>query len=295
MLRIGFIGTGMMGREMARRLLEAGHPLAVWNRSREKAQALVTAGAAWVDSPRAAAEWSEVVITMVTDSAASEAVICGPDGVLEGARPGLVLADMGSIAPEMSRAIAGRAKARGVPMLDAPVTGNPRVAADGKLGVMVGGSPEAFEACRPIFETLASKIVYVGRENGMGTTLKLINNLILGVAIEAVAEALLFAERVGIDPQRVVEITSVGGARTSAMETRGTRMIKRDFSPHFSTSNMHKDLTTAIALAESVGAPLPAARAAQVILAAAKSQGKGDLDSSVVLAVLESMREPPTV
>ena len=292
MHRVGFIGVGLMGREMARRLLEAGHPVTVWNRTQAKAQPLRAAGAAWAESPRSTARGSDVVITMVTDSAASEAVICGTDGVLDGAHPGLILVDMGSIAPEMSRSIAARASGKGVPMLDAPVTGNPRVAAEGKLGIMVGGRREVFEACRPLFEMLAAKIVHVGTENGMGTTLKLINNLILGVAIQAVAEALLLAERAGIDPHKVVEITAVGGARTGAMETRGPRMIQREFTPHFSTNNMHKDLTTAMALAEAVGAPLPTARAAQAILTAAKSQGKGELDSSAVLAVLESMSRP---
>src|SRR5574341_1523034 len=157
MQRIGFIGLGLMGQPMSRRLLEAGHPLTAWNRTAEKAKALLAAGAAWADSPGAVARASDVVITMVTDSAASEGVICRTGGVLEGARPGLILIDMSSIAPEMSRSIAGRAQARGVPMLDAPVTGAPRVAAEGKLGIMVGGSREIFEACRPVFEKLAAK------------------------------------------------------------------------------------------------------------------------------------------
>src|SRR3990172_4340448 len=126
MQRIGFIGLGLMGQPMSRRLLEAGHQLTVWNRTPEKAKALLAAGAAWRASPEAVAQASDVVITMVTDSAASEEVICGPGGVLEGTRPGLILIDMSSIAPEMSRSIAARAQARGVPMLDAPVTGAPK-------------------------------------------------------------------------------------------------------------------------------------------------------------------------
>ena len=137
---------------------------------------------------------------MVTDSAASEEVICGPGGVLEGAHPGLILIDMGSIAPEMSRSIAARAKAKGVPMLDAPVTGAPKVASEGKLGIMAGGPKETFDACLPIFQAMGVKIIHVG-ENGKGTTLKLINNLIMGVAIEAVAEALVLAAKAGIDPR----------------------------------------------------------------------------------------------
>ena len=288
MQRVGFIGIGLMGSQMSRKILEAGYPLTVWNRKKEKAGALLSAGAKWADSPKGVAQVCDVVITIVTDSAASEEVICGRNGVLEGAHPGLVLIDMGSIAPEMSRSIAERARAKGIPLLDAPVTGNPKVASEGRLGIMVGGPQETFEACLPLFEKMGVKIIHVG-ENGKGTTLKLINNLIMGVAIEAVAEALVLAAKAGIDPQKVLEITSVGGARTGAMETRGPRMIQHDFSPHFSVNNMHKDLSSALKLAEKVGASLPATSISREMLRAAKSQGKGDMDSCVVITVIEAL------
>ena len=288
MKRTGFIGTGLMGQPMARRLLEGGYPLTVWNRTAQRAKPLLEAGAVWADSPKTVAQASDVVMTMLTDSKASEEVICGKNGVFQGAHPGMILMDMGSIAPEVSRSIAVRAKDKGVPMLDAPVTGNPKVASEGKLGIMVGGPREAFDACLPIFEKMGIKIVYVG-ENGTGTTLKLINNLILGIAIEAVAEAFVLARKVGIDPQKVIEITSVGGARTGAMETRGPRMARHEFSPHFSTNNMYKDLSSVMKLAEEAGVSLPAASISTEMLRAAKSQGKGDLDSCVVMTVLEGL------
>lgn len=290
MERIGFIGIGLMGQHMANHLLKAGHPLTLWNRTADKAEELLAAGASWADSPKAVAEGSDVVITMVTDSAASEAVICGDNGVLEGAHEGLRIIDMGSIAPEMSRSIAERAKAKGIAMLDAPVTGNPKVAAAGKLGIMVGGPKDTFEACRPIFEKMGIVIVHAG-ENGMGTTLKLINNLILGVAVEAVAEAMVLAMKAGIDPKKVVEITSVGGARTGAMETRGPRMIQRNFAPGFSTSNMYKDLSSAMKLADECGVTLPTASISLEILRSAKTHGMGDLDSCSVLQVLEMLSD----
>ncbi|MGA2954123.1 MAG: NAD(P)-dependent oxidoreductase [Thermodesulfobacteriota bacterium] len=288
MQRVGFIGIGIMGSQMSRRILGAGYSLMVWNRTKDKAKDLLAAGATWGNSPKVLAQSSDIVITMVTDSKASEEVSCGANGVLEGAHPGLVLIDMSSIAPEMSRSIAERARAKGIPMLDAPVTGNPKVASEGKLGIMVGGPKETFEACLPIFEKMGVKIIHVG-ENGKGTTLKLINNLVMGVAIEAVAEALVLAAKSGIDPQKVLEITSVGGARTGAMEVRGPWMINHQFSPHFSVNNMYKDLSSAMKLAEEVGASLPATSIAREILRAAKSQGKGDLDSAVVVTVLEAM------
>jgi len=288
MHRIGFIGLGLMGQPMSRRLLEAGYPLTLWNRTAEKAKDLLAAGAAWAASATAVAQASDIVITMVTDSGASEEVIGGAGGLLEGAHPGLTVIDMSSIAPEMSRANAARLKAAGVPMLDAPVTGAPRLAAEGKLGIMVGGLQDVFEACRPVLGTLGVKLVYAGG-NGMGTTLKLVNNLILGVAIHVSAEALVLATKAGLDPRSVIEITSVGGARTGAMETRGPRMVRRDFTPHFSANNMYKDLSTALKLAEECGVSLPVGSAAREVLRAVRSQGKGDLDSCAVLTVLEAM------
>ncbi|HTW25819.1 MAG TPA: NAD(P)-dependent oxidoreductase [Acetobacteraceae bacterium] len=288
LMRVGLIGLGLMGTPMARNILKGGFPLAVWNRTEAKARDLLDAGAEWAESIPVLAARSDVVVTMVTDAAASEAVICGANGVLDGARPGTTIIDMGSIAPEMSRAIASRARQRDVAMLDAPVTGNPKVAEAGKLGIMVGGEAEILERVRPVLAALSAVIVHAG-PSGMGSTLKLVNNLILGVAIEAVAEALLLARKAGIDPDCVRQITSVGGARTGAMETRGARMIAGDFSPHFSTDNMHKDLSTALRLADSVGAAAPAAAAALEMLRAARAQGKGERDSAVVYAVLAQL------
>jgi 2-hydroxy-3-oxopropionate reductase len=197
---------------------------------------------------------------------------------------------MGSIAPEMSRSLAERANAKGVPMLDAPVTGNPKVAAAGKLGIMVGGPRETFDACKTIFEKMGVVIVYAG-QNGMGSTLKLINNLILGVAIETVAEALVLAAKAGIDPQKVIEITSVGGARTGAMETRGPRMIRRNFDPGFSTNNMYKDLSSVMKLADECGVSLPTASISLEMLRAAKTRGMGGQDSCSVMQILEQMAD----
>ena len=287
-MRIGFIGLGLMGTPIVLNLLKAGFEVTVWNRTREKAAPVLEAGASWAETIPALAGQSDVVMMMVTDAAASEAVICGPDGVLDHARNGTILIDMGSIAPEMSRSLADRAAARGVAMLDAPVTGNPNVARNGKLGIMVGGDREVLDRVRPVLEALSAVIVHAG-PSGAGSTLKLVNNLILGVAIEAVAEALVLARKAGIDPDCVRQITSVGGARTGAMETRGARMIAGDFSPHFSADNMHKDLSTALRLADSLGAAAPVGAAALEILQAARAQGKGGMDSAVVYEVVAQL------
>ena len=287
-MRIGFIGLGLMGTPIVLNLLKGGFEVAVWNRSEPKLAAALEAGASRADTIADLARGSDIVMMMVTDAAASEAVICGPDGVLDHARSGTVLIDMGSIAPEMSRSLAERAAARGVAMLDAPVTGNPNVARAAKLGIMVGGDAAVLDRVRPVLEALSAVIVHAG-PSGAGSTLKLVNNLILGVAIEAVAEALVLARKAGIDPDCVRQITSVGGARTGAMETRGARMIAGDFSPHFSTDNMHKDLSTALRLAESLGAAAPVGVAALEMLEAARKQGKGAMDSAVVYQVLAQL------
>jgi 2-hydroxy-3-oxopropionate reductase len=287
-MRIGFIGLGLMGTPLAINILKGGFEVTVWNRTVAKAEPLVAAGAVRAESIGELVQRSDVVITMLTDAAASEYVICGKEGVLDQARPGLIVIDMGSITPEMSRSIAERAKERGVAMLDAPVTGNPKVAEAGKLGVMIGGDKEVVERVRPLLEKVSAVIVHAG-PSGAGSTLKLVNNLIMGVAIEAVAEALVFARKAGIDPDCVRQITSVGGARTGAMDTRGSRMIAHEFSPHFSTDNMHKDLSTALKLADTVGAVAPAAAASLEVLRAARAQGKGSLDSAVVYTIIEQL------
>lgn len=291
MENIGFIGLGTMGQVMARRLMAAGYPMTVWNRTRAKADALVKDGAQRGESAADVARASDVVFIMVTDSATSEAVVCGPQGVLQGAHAGLIVIDSSSIDPEASCAIAQRARASGVMMLDAPVSGGPKVAAEGRLGIMVGGPADAFRACEPILRQLGTLVLHVG-DNGQGTTLKLIANLIMGVAIQAVAEALVLAAKTGIDPQTVVDITSLPGTgpQTGAMATRGPRMIQHNFyPPHFSADNMHKDLSGALKLAEKHGVSLPTASAARELLRAVKSQGNGHIDSSAVVTVLEAM------
>lgn len=291
--KIGFIGLGTMGMVLTRRLMAAGYELTVWNRTEETGQPLVREGATWAKSPKEVAAASEVVFTMVSDAAASESVICGPDGLLEGAHSDLIIIDSASIAPEASIAHANSAKAKGVPLLDAPVSGGPKVAADGALGIMVGGPKDAFDAVEPILQEIGSTILYTG-ECGNGTTLKLIANLVMGVAIQASAEALVLAAKAGIDPQVVIDITSLPGTgpQSGAMDTRGPRMIAHNFfPPHFSANNMHKDLTGAIRLAEKLGVSLPTVSASREILRAVISQGNGQHDSSEVVTVLEAMAD----
>jgi 2-hydroxy-3-oxopropionate reductase len=288
MIRVGFIGLGLMGVPMCRRILAGGFPLTVWNRTAAKADPLLAEGARWADSPAAVATASDIVITMVTDSRAVEEVACGPNGVLAGAHTGLILIDMSSIEPTTSRAVAARAAAVGVAMLDAPVTGSTPQAETGALGIMVGGAAEQLEIARPVLSQLGSKIIHVG-PNGDGITVKLINQIVFACVLEINAEALVLAQKAGVNPQTVMDVLAAGGARTVAMESRGPRIVQRDFAPRFSLANQFKDLTNALGMAHSLGVPILTAALVHQIYQAACVQGKGSLDSAVVVTVLEAL------
>lgn len=288
MQTVGFIGLGLMGVPMAKRILGAGFPLTVWNRTPEKAESVLEAGAKWAGSPKEVALASDVVVTMVTDSQAVLAVTCGPKGLLEGAHPGLILIDMSTIEPATTKAVASRAAAVGVEMLDAPVVGTTPQAEQGTLGILAGGPVETLEKARPVLSALGQKIVHVG-PIGSGITVKLINQIVFAVVMEVNAEAMVLAQKAGIDPQKLLEVLSAGGARTIAMEMRGPRMIERDFSPRFSLANQHKDLTNALAMAQDLGVPVPTAAVAHEVYQVARAQGKGHLDSCVVVTALEAM------
>ena len=291
--KIGFIGLGTMGKVISRRLIAANYELTVWNRTKENGKDVVNDGATWADTPKDVAAACDIVFTMTSDAAASEEVICGPNGVLEGAHPGMIVIDSASISPEASQANAARAELAGVALLDAPVSGGPKVAENGALGIMVGGPEAAFKEAEPVLNELGKMVLYTGA-SGNGTTLKLIANLVMGVTIQASAEALVLAAKIGIPPQTVIDITSLPGTgpQTGAMATRGPRMIAQNFfPPHFSTNNMDKDLTGAIRLGEKHGVSLPTTSAAREMLRAVKSQGNGHIDSSAVVTILEAMAD----
>jgi 2-hydroxy-3-oxopropionate reductase len=286
MQRIGFIGLGLMGAHMCRRILAGGFPLTVWNRTVSKAQPILSAGAQWAASPAAVAAASDLVITMVTDSEDVLAVVCGPGGVLEGAHKGLILVDMSSIDPAASISIARSAAAAGVGMLDAPVTGSAPNAEQGTLGAMVGGSAENLEIVRPVLNTMCSKIIHAG-PNGAGSTIKLINQIVFSVVLEVNAEALVLAQKAGVDPRLVMEVLAAGGGRTVVMETRGPRIVQRDFAARFSLANQCKDLKNALAMAHDLAAPVPSVEGVQEVYQTALAQGKGALDGSIIVTVLE--------
>lgn len=252
--RIAFLGVGLMGSRQASRLLAAGHAVTVWNRTREKAEALADKGATVASDPREAVAEAEIVITMLEKGSTVEAVLFGAD-VASAIPRGAVVADMSSIAPHEARAHAARLSALGIHHLDAPVSGGTKGAAEGTLAIMVGGEAPVFERMKPVFEAMGRPTL-VG-PSGAGQVSKLANQMIVAVTIGAVAEALVLAERAGADPAAVRAALRGGFAESRILELHGARMIAQDFVPGGKTSNQIKDLENAVHAASDAGAPTP--------------------------------------
>lgn len=284
--RIGFAGLGIMGRPMARNLLRAGYPLTVWNRSPGPAQELAAEGAAVAGSPAELAARAEVVITMLRDTAAVEQVVLGDAGLLAGLRPGAIYVDMSSISPLATRRLAEQLAARGVAMLDAPVSGGEVGAREGTLAIMVGGPAEALARVRPILEVLGSRIVHIGGA-GTGQVAKACNQLVVGVTIGAVAEALLLASAAGADPARVREALLGGFAQSRVLELHGQRMLAHQFAPGARAAIQLKDLEIARELGAATGVPLALAETARRLYAELVASSGADLDHSGLLTLLE--------
>jgi 2-hydroxy-3-oxopropionate reductase len=285
---IGFIGLGIMGRPMAHNLLKAGYRLVVHNRSRGPVDELAAAGAAPANSAREVAAQAAVVITMLPDSPDVEAVMRGPDGVFAGARPGTIVIDMSTIAPVVTQALAEEARAAGLRILDAPVSGGDKGAIAGTLSIMVGGDTDLFEECQPIFAALGKTIVHVG-PNGAGQTVKACNQIVVAIAYAAISEALVLGARAGVAPEKIIEVLNGGLAATRVMELRGPTMIKHDFTPGFRVRLHQKDLAIALATGKAFDVPLPATALVDQMLAALHAAGRADLDHSALLSHIEDL------
>jgi 2-hydroxy-3-oxopropionate reductase len=287
---IGFIGLGVMGDPMARNLIEAGHSLVVHNRSREPVQALAEVGAQAASGPREVAERSDVVITMLPDSAAVESVVLGEDGVLAGASEGDLLIDMSTIHPTVSVAVAQAAAERGVAALDAPVSGGDVGAKQGTLSIMVGGDAADVERARPLLEVLGKTIVHVG-EAGAGQVVKACNQVVVAVTIAAVSEALVLGSKAGVDPERILDVLGGGLAANKVMEMRRTNFLEHDFTPGFRIDLHHKDLNIALESGDAYGVPLPVTGLVQQYMRALRAQGHGGDDHSGLLQLVEELAD----
>ena len=285
---IGLVGLGIMGKPMARNLMKAGHSLTVYDVVGSAVEEIATEGAAAASSSSEVARACPVVITMVPDSADSEAAILGPGGVLEGADAGSTVIDMSSIAPGSSQKIAAACEAQGVDFLDAPVSGGEPGAVSGTLAIMVGGRQEVFDRCRPIFEAVGSSIVLCGGY-GAGNTTKLANQIIVAANIEALAEGLVLASKAGLDPNTVFEAIKGGLAGSNVMNAKAPMMIAGDFKPGFRIRLHQKDLHNALLTGKELGVPLPVTGLVQQMLGSLMNDGNADSDHSAIARFLESM------
>jgi 3-hydroxyisobutyrate dehydrogenase-like beta-hydroxyacid dehydrogenase len=285
---LGYVGLGVMGGGIARRLLDAGHNVTGWNRTRAKAQPLLDAGMAWGKTPRDVAERSDIVFTMVTNTAAVQAVTEGPDGILVGLSPGKVYVDMSTASPDNSRAIAARVAELGAHMLDAPVSGSVITLEQGKLAVMVGGDEEVFARVRPVLEAIGPKVFHVG-PNGSAVTIKIASNLQLAVQMLAFSEAVLIAEKSGIPREKAVEVL-LGTVIASPMVTyRGPFVIEQPEEAWFDVNMMQKDMNLALELGRQLDVPLPTTAVTNEFLTAARGMGLADKDFAIVFDVLAAM------
>jgi len=286
--RVGFIGLGVMGRPMAKNLLKAGYPLTVWNRTRSKMEELLSLGANGANSPKEVAENSDVVITMVTDSPDVEEVVLGPLGVIEGAKPGLVLIDMSTISPDVTRRIAEKLSKRGVKMLDAPVSGGEIGAKEGTLSIMVGGPREVYEECLPILRVLGKRITYMG-ESGMGQITKLCNQVICALNIQAVCEGLILGAKAGLDLEKLLQVVTAGAAGSWMLSNLGPKMVRRDFKPGFKMSHQQKDLRLALSFAAKLGVPLPGTALVNQMFRIVENEGMADKGTQAAIVAMEKL------
>jgi 2-hydroxy-3-oxopropionate reductase len=285
---IGFIGLGIMGKPMARNLLKAGYPLVVHNRSRGAVEELSKEGAQAAASSQEVAARSEVVLTMLPDSPDVEVVYAGDNGVFTGAKAGMLLIDMSSISPIVSRKLAQEAEKRGIDMLDAPVSGGEAGAISATLSIMIGGKTSPVERAMPIFQVLGKNIVHVG-DAGAGQVTKAANQMVVGTTIAIVSEALVLAAKAGVDPVKVRQALLGGFAQSKILEAHGQKMLDRNFKPGFRIRLHEKDMKIVLATGSEYGVPLMVTSQVAQMMTAMKSMGNGDLDHSGLVKFVEEL------
>lgn len=288
MKKIGFIGLGIMGKPMAKNLLKAGYELVVYDINQDAVNEVVAAGAKSAPTSKDVAAQSEVVITMLPNSPHVKAAVLGENGVLEGAKPGLVLIDMSSIAPLASQEIAAAVAKKGVEMLDAPVSGGEPKAIDGSLSIMVGGNKDLFDRSTELLSKMGKSVVLCG-DVGAGNTTKLANQIIVALNIAAVSEAFVLATKAGVDPELVFNAIRGGLAGSTVMEAKAPMIMAGNFKPGFKIDLHIKDLANAIETGHDVGVPLPLTASVMEILQALKVDGKGQNDHSGIAMYYEKL------
>ena len=288
MAKLGFVGLGVMGSEMVLRLLSKGHTVTGYNRTSSKAERLVQKGMKWGDSPRAVAAAADVVFSMVTNSAALEAIVEGPEGILAGLTPGKFYVDISTVSPEYSRLVAAKVRAKGCDMVDAPVSGSVITLQEGKLSVMVGGSRETFEKLKPILLEIGPKVTLVG-DNGLALVMKIATNLSLAVQMLAFSEGVLLAEKSGISREIAVEVLVNSAIASPMIKYRGPFVLRLPDEAWFHVNMMQKDMLLALELGRKLDVPMPSTAVTNEFLTAARGMGLVKEDFAVVYDVLAQM------
>jgi 2-hydroxy-3-oxopropionate reductase len=287
MAKVGYIGLGIMGAAIARNLMKAGHELVVHNRSRGIVDELAKEGATPAHSPREVAEQVEFVFTNLPDTPDVELVVLGKDGIIEGAHDGLVYIDNSTIKPETARSLAEKLAEKGIAALDAPVSGGDVGARNGTLTIMVGGPQDAFDKAVPLFEAMGKAWVLVG-DAGAGQIAKVCNQIIVGAQMASLAEALITAQKAGVDPRRVVDAIKGGAAQMWTLDVKPPRLFEGNRGPGFKAYMQHKDLGIVLDTAKTYGIPLPVTAVIQQLYTAMLEMGDRELDNSAVIGVYEA-------
>jgi 3-hydroxyisobutyrate dehydrogenase-like beta-hydroxyacid dehydrogenase len=288
MANLGFVGLGVMGGELVNRLISKGHTVTGFNRTKAKAEWLIKAGMKWADTPRAVAQSVDIVFSMVTNSAALEAIVEGPDGILAGLKPGQIYVDISTVSPEYSRQVAAKVRAKGADMLDAPVSGSVITLQQGNLSVMVGGRKETFEKVKPVLLDIGPKVTYVG-DNGLALVLKVASNLSLAVQMLAFSEGVLLAEKSGISREIAVEVLTNSAIASPMIKYRGPFVLKLPAEAWFNVNMMQKDMLLALELGRKLNVPMPTTAISNEFLTAARGIGLVEQDFAVVFDVLAGM------
>jgi 3-hydroxyisobutyrate dehydrogenase-like beta-hydroxyacid dehydrogenase len=289
MANLGYVGLGIMGSGMVKRLLNAGHTVTGYNRTQAKAAPLIDMGMKWADTPRAVAEASDIVFSMVTSTKAVEAITQGPDGILAGLDAGKIYIDMTTMSPHYSRTLAAQVEREsGAKMLDAPVSGSSITLEQGRLSILVAGDVTAFEKARPVLEAIGPKVFHLG-ENGLAVAMKIAINLSLAVQMLAFSEGVLLAEKSGIPREKAVEVMLSSVIASPMVTYRGPFVLGHPEEALFNCTMMQKDMNLAIELGQELNVPLPATAATSEYLSAARGMGLGHYDFAIIFDVLARM------
>jgi 2-hydroxy-3-oxopropionate reductase len=285
-MKIGFVGLGIMGKPMSKNLLKKGYELVVMDVNQDAVNEVQAAGAEVADTPRAVAEQSDIIITMLPNSPHVKAVVLGKNGVIEGAKPGAIVIDMSSIAPLAAREVAAKLAENGVEMLDAPVSGGEPKAIDGTISVMVGGKKDIFDTCYDLMMAMAGSVVYTG-DIGAGNITKLANQIIVALNIAAVSEALVLATKAGVEPELVYQAIRGGLAGSTVLDAKAPLMLDRKFDPGFRIELHIKDLANVLETSHEIGAHLPLTAGVMEIMQALKVDDMASLDHGALVRYYE--------